>query len=817
MNPEEDHGTGLNRARAEKLPRPVRAGSLAEMKRPFPKSLWMIWLVLAVAVVLRFYHLGARPLYHDEPFHTVVPAINPPSLIVASNYGSILYPLLIHGLLPLGTATFMARLPAALFGILSVWLVFLIGKKLFGRKEAALAAFLTATSTYLIYYSQQARSYSGMVLLILCSLLFYLDALKTGRLRSWILFILFATLSGYMHLFSLVMIPVYVFFFAFELFKQRISKRPSPLTRVGYRNSVALVFSLAAIFVLVYFLYLPAKGQPASENLFLILPHSLRSIFRGELAVQPLSFTVSTLKILLGFYASPVFFFFKIALVFLGIFFGARGKPRELVLLLAGIFIPIVLFSLSNPPEIYLPADRKFIFLLPFLFLMMAKGATGFSSFIARRLVPGFIRGRRTEPERVTFVCLILLLVFGEFIFIRDFQVTTWTLTSFPLERKASDSVLRTIKDKGDQRIFSDDPAALLNFFTVRGISNMDRTREWLLFCEMGDPRQTTAVTTQTELWIVLKQSPLDEARIARWTSLSPDLEIRSFSRSTLLYLPSPDMPLWEKYAAAVRMVLDLPRSKDAEDAYHLFLSKVYLMAGKNLETERELDALRPEMSRFVRKEWLRGLKNRLTEEVFSFLNENASRAHREGRWDEAAKLWIKAMNLDPTNVEFRGRTLLSQADSYALNGDKAKAVDGYLRVLPFCQNLKDEEYVIEKIRNIRTAPHGYILWRRDNIWHLRWWSHRPLEFSGKIISADQVRGWQKIGLTRADSVTSAKNALEFRGRTLGGRVKGINIQLRSPTKLTLWLDIKGEANILDKVLIAGEPSRPVRMPFFLE
>lgn len=548
-----------------------------------------------------------------------------------------------------------------------------------------------------------------------------------------------------------------------------------------------------------------------------MLPHSLSSVFGGELTVRPLSFTVNTLKILLGFYASPVFFFFKITFVFLGIFFGVRGKPRELVLLLAGIFIPVVLFSLSNPPEIYLPADRKFIFLLPFLFLMMAKGATGFSSFIARRFVPGYFRGRRTEPERVTFACLILFLAFGEFVFIRDFQVTTWTLTSLPLERKASDSVLRTIKDQGDQRVFSDDPAALLNFFTVRRISTMDRKREWLLFCEMGDPRQTTAVTTPTNLWIVLKQSRLDEARIARWTSLYPDLEIRSFSRSTLLYLRSPDMPLWEKFAVAVRMILDLPRSKDEEDAYHLFLSKVYLMAGKNLEAEGELDALSPGMSRFVRKEWLRVLKNRLTEDVFRFLLENASRAHREGRGDEAARLWIKAMNLNPTNVEFRGRTLLSQADSYALNGDKAKAVDGYLRVLPSCRNLKDEEYVIEKIRNIRTTPHGYILWRRDNTWHLRWWSHRPLEFSGKIESADPVRGWQKIGLTRVDSMTSAKNVLEFRGRTLRGRVKGFNIRLRNPTKLTLWLDIKGEENVLDKVLIAGEPTRPVRMPFFLE
>jgi mannosyltransferase len=122
-----------------------------------------IIFVFVVAVYLRLYHLGSRPLYLDEPDNTVAVAVHSVSYIISTNFGSILYPLLLHFLLPLGQIELIARIPAALFGILSVWIIYLIEKTVLSRKEAILAALFSAVSTHFLYFSQQARGYSGLL------------------------------------------------------------------------------------------------------------------------------------------------------------------------------------------------------------------------------------------------------------------------------------------------------------------------------------------------------------------------------------------------------------------------------------------------------------------------------------------------------------------------------------------------------------------------------------------------------------------------------------------------------------------------------
>jgi hypothetical protein len=86
--------------------------------------------------------------------------------------------------------------------------------------------------------------------------------------------------------------------------------------------------------------------------------------------------------------------FVKLGLAFLGVLTALTNKRRELSFLLAWIVLPFALFILSKSPVIYLPADNKFIFTLPVLFLLLAKGVTGLSFALEKNEKVGLDEGR---------------------------------------------------------------------------------------------------------------------------------------------------------------------------------------------------------------------------------------------------------------------------------------------------------------------------------------------------------------------------------------------------------------------------------------
>ncbi|WP_376793617.1 flippase activity-associated protein Agl23, partial [Thermogemmatispora sp.] len=130
---------------------------------------WVAYgVVLAVAAVLRFWDLGARPLHHDESLHAYF------SLQLSLNILSYHYDPLLHGPFQFhamalvyklaqvvgvpdnGVNTTTVRLLAATLGTVVVGLPYLL-RRAMGRVAAWLAAVLLAVSPSLVYYSRFAR------------------------------------------------------------------------------------------------------------------------------------------------------------------------------------------------------------------------------------------------------------------------------------------------------------------------------------------------------------------------------------------------------------------------------------------------------------------------------------------------------------------------------------------------------------------------------------------------------------------------------------------------------------------------------------
>ena len=92
-----------------------------------------------------------------------------------------------------GNSEFALRLPAAIFGALAAFMLFFLGKELFGLLPGVVSAVLMALSPEQIYFSQQARMYSLLALLTILST--YMMVLIGRRLESPWLYFCYALIS----------------------------------------------------------------------------------------------------------------------------------------------------------------------------------------------------------------------------------------------------------------------------------------------------------------------------------------------------------------------------------------------------------------------------------------------------------------------------------------------------------------------------------------------------------------------------------------------------------------------------------------------
>lgn len=168
--------------------------------------LWLT-LILALAAAVRLWHLDA-PMWHDE-IQTLVTHVN-------LGWGEMLqsYSMNHHYLHNIaaklsmtlfGDAPWAVRLPAMLMGVATVWATWTLAREVAGTAVAHVAALLLALSYHEIWFSQNARGYTGLALFSTLGLFFFLRGLKapeaTGRgWRNWLLFALCLAGAVFTHL-----------------------------------------------------------------------------------------------------------------------------------------------------------------------------------------------------------------------------------------------------------------------------------------------------------------------------------------------------------------------------------------------------------------------------------------------------------------------------------------------------------------------------------------------------------------------------------------------------------------------------------------
>lgn len=131
-------------------------------------------------------------------FSIVVAKTSLPAIVSAAAqdvHPPLYYFLLHYWMLAFGESDVAVRFLSAIFGILGMPMGYLVGRDLFDKEVGLIGAFIIAVSPHNVYYSQEARMYSLLVLLTLLSMYFFILLVRgTNRKACFVGYILSTTL-----------------------------------------------------------------------------------------------------------------------------------------------------------------------------------------------------------------------------------------------------------------------------------------------------------------------------------------------------------------------------------------------------------------------------------------------------------------------------------------------------------------------------------------------------------------------------------------------------------------------------------------------
>lgn len=144
----------------------------------------MFFLILSLAIFLRFYCLGSESIWLDESISIENANLSFLAMLegVINNDGSppLYFSLLWLWVRIFGSSEFAVRLLSALLGIISVFLMYRLGKLLLSEKEALLGVFIFTIGKPMIWMSQEARMYSLFIMLVLISSILFVKFCNIG-------------------------------------------------------------------------------------------------------------------------------------------------------------------------------------------------------------------------------------------------------------------------------------------------------------------------------------------------------------------------------------------------------------------------------------------------------------------------------------------------------------------------------------------------------------------------------------------------------------------------------------------------------------
>jgi mannosyltransferase len=305
----------------------------------------LLIIFIIVGVILRFYNLGYNSLWLDEAstyefakgsftdiwFITANGEFNPP-----------LFHWIEHIMLTFGNSEFILRFVPAVCGVLVIPVIYQVGKEFIDRNVGIILAAAFSLSPFLIFYSQEARAYSMMLLMVALTMMFCLRGLRNGKMGNWVMFAVCAAIAYWTHFYAMVFIAGLVLYMII-LFLPKIKENYKIL--IGTIGLFGII--CAPILYLTFQLF--AKRTAAAPTY----------------GIQGLEVIVQTFSQVSGFSGTSMFIFgllFVLGITHLYLF----DKKKSLFLILMTVLIFIISLVLSY----MLPMIPKYLIFLTIIFFM---------------------------------------------------------------------------------------------------------------------------------------------------------------------------------------------------------------------------------------------------------------------------------------------------------------------------------------------------------------------------------------------------------------------------------------------------------------
>jgi mannosyltransferase len=530
----------------------------------------IIAIIVSVGAFLRFYNLGGQSLWSDEIFEIsqtqkgVVAIFTEelPKIRFLINYLIIM----IDNSVTLDKNEFLLRLPSAVLGTLSIYVIYLVGKELFNNKTGIMSAFLLAISPFHIEYSQEARSYAFTVLLSLITLLLLWKAISENKWLYWISFAVVSAINLDNHLTAGFVLIAQASFTIALLSYQRIlllkNMHNKDSTQRLFDNikkeliksfmNIRILFSLIEVkftisFLLSIILYFPS---------FLgLMPYLLR---------VGLNFGVSNSSNIQNIHLSEYFinqllskfgggegifvYFFGFGIITGLVWCFIKRQYAQAILMLIWLIIPLFFLPLvktSAPFHL-----RHIIFILPILIISVSKAIIESGLLISRYV--GYVSNINIPIYYHSSILLLVGIIgWSNVIAIQGYYDT-------PKEdwRGVSQYLLKNAQ--------TNDLILQLSLWPRNGIPyyfNNDLSASNLYYLDVFDIYQLETITLPTYVWWIFRtennEAPIEPEKINNLKEyLGPSYKIISFPRVAIIKNEKPYFKKSDIYQIAADLLL---------------------------------------------------------------------------------------------------------------------------------------------------------------------------------------------------------------------------------------------------------------------
>jgi mannosyltransferase len=314
---------------------------------------WLIAAITLLAAAFRFYKLGEWSFWIDEIFTIERTQAHFGNLLeVLRNLPSRLwFPLSFvftrFALDAFGVTEFSARLVSTSIGIITIPILFFSSRKYFGIGVALILSLLLAISPWHVFWSQNARFYTSLMLLYTLASLIFFYALENDRPWSFVIVYGLLYLAMSERLQAAFLLPVaFAYMGSIWLFR---FERPA-----GLRRRNLIIFLIPFVLMLLYELIRYAFQGGSITTSFV-------EGFGGQQIGDPFRLTINILSSI----GIPI-----VALAMISAIYLLIKKNRIGLFLLISALLPVVLLVLLNP--LLFTKDRYVFMTLPFWLLLAA-------------------------------------------------------------------------------------------------------------------------------------------------------------------------------------------------------------------------------------------------------------------------------------------------------------------------------------------------------------------------------------------------------------------------------------------------------------